>query len=99
MGSIEEKTDLESDEETPLSSSPARRKVHCLDFETAHRHSRPVFGKSQVFNLIWKSPLRSIYLVLIKAKINVLLPFGPLAIFLHYVTGKHVRITLFFSTS
>ena len=33
------------------------------------------------------------------AEINVVLPFGPLAIFLHYVTGKHVRITLFFSTS
>lgn len=39
-------------------------------------------------------PLRSIYIVLIKAKINMLLPFGPLAILLHYLTGKHGLVFL-----
>lgn len=37
--------------------------------------------------------LMNIYIVLIKAKINVLLPFGPFAIALHYLTGKHVSLT------
>ncbi|CAI9753685.1 unnamed protein product [Fraxinus pennsylvanica] len=35
------------------------------------------------------SLLRSIYVVLFKAKINVLLPFGPIAIMLHYLSKKH----------
>ncbi|EXC37566.1 Vacuolar cation/proton exchanger 2 [Morus notabilis] len=89
MAAIEEKTDLESDEEIPFSSSLGKRKVHSLDFEMAHMHPHPDASKSQILNLMWKSPLRSIYIVLIKAKINILLPFGPLAILLHYVTGKH----------
>lgn len=96
MGSIEENAGLESDEEIPFSSSPAKRKVHPLDFEIAHLHSRSDAAKSQIFSLMRKRPLRSIYIVLIKAKINVLLPFGPLAIFLHYVTGKH-GLVFFFS--
>nr|GMD35416.1 vacuolar cation/proton exchanger 5 isoform X3 [Ipomoea batatas] len=41
------------------------------------------------------SLLRSIYIVLIRAKINVLLPFGPLAILLHHVTGKHAWVFFF----
>lgn len=39
-----------------------------------------------------KRILMSIYTVLVKAKTNVLLPFGPVAIMLHYLTGKQVRI-------
>lgn len=33
---------------------------------------------------------RNINIVILKAKINILLPFGPLAIILHSVTGKQV---------
>ncbi|CAA6659274.1 unnamed protein product [Spirodela intermedia] len=33
--------------------------------------------------------LGSLYVVLFKAKINLLLPFGPMAILLHYLTRKH----------
>ncbi|PON71037.1 Calcium/proton exchanger CAX [Trema orientale] len=89
MVSREENTDLDSDEEIPFSSSPARRKVHSLDFEMGHMHSRSDVAKSRSFNFMRISVLRSIYIVLIKAKINLLLPFGPLAIVLHYITGKH----------
>eukprot|EP00268_Persea_americana_P046970 TRINITY_DN4859_c0_g1_i4.p1 TRINITY_DN4859_c0_g1~~TRINITY_DN4859_c0_g1_i4.p1 ORF type:complete len:422 (+),score=70.87 TRINITY_DN4859_c0_g1_i4:717-1982(+) len=39
--------------------------------------------------------LMNIYIVLIKAKINVLLPFGPFAIALHYLTGKHGWVFFF----
>ncbi|KAJ6836416.1 vacuolar cation/proton exchanger 3-like isoform X2 [Iris pallida] len=40
--------------------------------------------------------LRSISIVIMSAKINVLLPFGPLSIILHYLTRKH-GLVFFFS--
>ncbi|KAM6561925.1 hypothetical protein CsatB_021923 [Cannabis sativa] len=88
------KTDLDSDEELPFSSSsPTKRKIHSLDFEIPHNHMHSshldIATKSRTFNFMTISVLRSIYIVLIRAKINVLLPFGPLAILLHYTTGKH----------
>lgn len=97
MGSAENKADVESDEEEiPFtSSSPAGgRKVHSLDFEMAahmHMHSRVDVVNSWIYKLMRIRPLGSIYIVLIRAKINILLPFGPLAILLHYISGKHVR--------
>lgn len=93
MGSIEEKTDLESDEEIPFSTSPAGRKMNSLDFEMVHMHSRVNSVNSWIYKLMRIRPLGSIYIVLIREKINILLPFGPLAILLHYISGKHVRIT------
>lgn len=91
MGAIEEKIELESDEEIPFSSSQATNKLQSFQFETSHTVSHPNKSNSWVSKRIRNSPLRSIYIVLIKAKINILLPFGPLAILLHYLTGKHVR--------
>ncbi|XP_015894167.1 vacuolar cation/proton exchanger 2 [Ziziphus jujuba] len=125
MGSIEEKTDLESDEEIPFSTSPAGRKmnsldfeisktdlesdeeipfgtssagrkINSLDFEMAHMRSRVNSVNSFIYKLMRIRPLGSIYIILIRAKINILLPFGPLAILLHYVTGKH-GLVFFFS--
>ena len=95
MGPVEEKIDLESDEEVPLSSSQATSKMHTFDFEASHIGSRAKLSNSYFSKKICLRPLRSIYIVLIKAKINILLPFGPLAIMLHYLTGKHVRSTDF----
>nr|GMC73055.1 vacuolar cation/proton exchanger 3-like [Ipomoea batatas]GMC75905.1 vacuolar cation/proton exchanger 3-like [Ipomoea batatas] len=95
MGRTEEKIDLECDEEIPFSSSPARNKMETLHYETSHNHvGSPRSSSSLRFikRMHRISILRSIYIVIIKAKINVLLPFGPLAILLHYVTGKHVRV-------
>ncbi|KAK9281986.1 hypothetical protein L1049_004897 [Liquidambar formosana] len=93
MGPIEEKTDLESDEEIPFSSSPATRKVHAFDFEATH--IGPHVSSTWIYKQIRIRPLKSIYIVLIKAKINMLLPFGLLAILLHYLTGKHVWVFSF----
>ena len=95
MGGEEEKIGLESDEEIPFSSSQATSKVHGFDFEVPHIGSHAKVSNSWIFKQTRATPLRSIYIVLIKAKINVLLPFGPLAILLHYLTGKHVRNTKF----
>lgn len=94
MGSIEEKTNYLSDEEIPFRSSPVAKNVlHSFDFETAHVRSSPDASTWWNINNIRIRPLKSAYIVLVRAKINVLLPFGPLAILLHYLTGKHVRRT------
>ncbi|XP_019194228.1 PREDICTED: vacuolar cation/proton exchanger 2-like [Ipomoea nil] len=99
MGRTEEKIDLECDEEIPFSSSPARSKMETLHYETSHNHVGSPGSSSSSLRFIKKmhriSILRSIYIVIIKAKINVLLPFGPLAILLHYVTGKHAWVFFF----
>lgn len=84
-----EKTDLELPEDTIVGSPLATRKTHTFDhigsFATVAQYT-PGRTRNRI--------LMSIYIVLIKAKINVLLPFGPLAIMLHYLTGKHVSIYL-----
>ncbi|KAF7843164.1 vacuolar cation/proton exchanger 2-like [Senna tora] len=95
MGSAEDKIDLDSDEEIPFRSSPSARKVHNFDFEATHVLAPVNLASSSIFKRIKIRPIRSLYVVLIKAKINVLLPFGPLAILLHYVTGKHGWVFFF----
>jgi Ca2+:H+ antiporter len=96
MESIEEKIDLESDEEIPFSSSPVRMKSQAFQFEKLSHSpsSHTIPANSWLFRKTRASPLRSTYFVL-KAKINVLLPCGPLAILLHYVTGKQEWVFLF----
>lgn len=81
------------DEETPLSSSSSTTtasKPHTFHFDS----SLPL-PKSSSSSSSTRRISRSIYTVLIKAKINILLPFGPLAIFLHYFTAKHVWVFFF----
>ena len=90
MGSAEEERDHDFDEEIPLSSSPSAKKIRSFSFEAMHVLSPVNLANSSIFRQIRMRPITSIYLVLIKAKINMLLPFGPLAILLHYITGKHV---------
>lgn len=97
MGSIEENIDLESDEKIPFSSSQATDKLQNFHFETSRTVSENISSSWASYRLR-NSLIRSIYIVLIKAKINVLLPFGPLAILLHYLTGKHVRSKSFIIT-
>ncbi|XP_054784496.1 vacuolar cation/proton exchanger 3-like isoform X1 [Prosopis cineraria] len=88
MGSVE-KIDPDFDEEVPLSSSTNPVKVYAFQSETTRVLSSVKLATSSIFKPIEIRPIRSIYIVLIKAKINMLLPFGPLAILLHYLTGKH----------
>ncbi|TYK07175.1 vacuolar cation/proton exchanger 3-like [Cucumis melo var. makuwa] len=95
MGSTEEKTNYLSDEEIPLKSSPVAKNVlHSFDCETAAVRSSPDTRWWKTNNIRIR-PLRSAYIVLVRAKINVLLPFGPLAILLHYLTGKHGWVFFF----
>ncbi|XP_021747299.1 vacuolar cation/proton exchanger 3-like [Chenopodium quinoa] len=89
MESVDGKLDLEFGEDIPLSSSKSSKKgLHPLEFETSSTIPREV-PNSHLLKKLRVSPFRSIHTVVIKAKINVLLPFGPLAILLHYLTDKH----------
>lgn len=96
MGSVEMRSsqvvvDLDSDEETPFSSTHPTNKMQSTQFETTRISSSPthVSHPWALRRMRHIRVFRSIYIVLIKAKINMLLPFGPLAIVMHYVTGKH----------
>ncbi|KAG5538064.1 hypothetical protein RHGRI_025224 [Rhododendron griersonianum] len=95
MGALEETIDLESEEEIPLTSSQAMSKAHPFDFEAPHIGPHAKLSNSWFSKPMQIRAFRSIYIVLVKAKINVLLPFGPLAILLHYLTGKHGWVFFF----
>lgn len=74
---------------TPTASSPVPpRKMQSLDFE--HIGSLAAVAESLSPGSRWRRVLTSVHIVIFQAKINVLLPFGPLAVLLHYLTGKHV---------
>ncbi|KAJ0006930.1 hypothetical protein Pint_30459 [Pistacia integerrima] len=95
MGPIEEKVDLESDEEIPFSSTPVARKGHAFGCDATQMYPRGHFANSWILKQIRMGPLTSVYIFILKAKINVLLPFGPLAILLHYLTRKHGWVFFF----
>ncbi|KAF3772271.1 Vacuolar cation/proton exchanger 2 [Nymphaea thermarum] len=88
MSSVEEHPSCE--EGDPIVSPSRSRKPHSSsvpDFT--------LWTAKQIRYTIWTS----VYTVLIKAKINVLLPFGPLAILLHYLTGRHATCLLHWAYS
>ncbi|KAL6878447.1 hypothetical protein ACP4OV_012617 [Aristida adscensionis] len=71
----------------PPAPGPPARKVQSLDFE--HIGSLAVVAESLSRGSRWRRALTSVRIVIFQAKINVLLPFGPLAVMLHYLSGKH----------
>lgn len=105
MGSVSagDKMDADFDEETPFSStSPSSAsatssaKPHSFHFDSSLPKSSSSSPSSFFNHSRTRRISKSIYIVLIKAKINILLPFGPLAIFLHYFSGgKHVWVFFF----
>ncbi|CAI9757747.1 unnamed protein product [Fraxinus pennsylvanica] len=95
MESIEENVDLESEEEIPFNSTQPTNKSQSFNFEAIHVISPSKVSSLSGLRKMQISLLRSIYIVLIKAKINVLLPFGPIAIVLHYLSKKHGFVFFF----
>ncbi|XP_019436160.1 PREDICTED: vacuolar cation/proton exchanger 2-like isoform X2 [Lupinus angustifolius] len=71
-----------------VESAPFNNSSSAFDLESSH---------TSPLHLPKSFQIRTVYLVLIKPKINVLLPFGPLAILLHYLTPKHHGWVFFFS--
>lgn len=90
----EEKMDLISDDGNCFSSSQATSKTDAFELEASHVGSHPhqKLSYSWLFKQRHNIALRSFNIILIKAKINVLLPFGPIAILLHHLTGKHAWV-------
>lgn len=87
MEPLEDKRNLQSEAEILVNpSSTVTIKSHTV----RNSHFGSLVNVPQVAS---QRLLKNIYIVLIDAKINVLLPFGPLAVVLHYLTGKHVRHT------
>jgi hypothetical protein len=86
---------MEPDEEeveltTPTVTTP--RKMRSLDFQ--HIGSLAAVAESLSPGSRWRRALTSLRVVIFQAKINVLLPFGPLAVLLHHLTGNHVSFLL-----
>ncbi|XP_020518815.1 vacuolar cation/proton exchanger 2 isoform X3 [Amborella trichopoda] len=95
MGSIDDRQDCDSEEEILVISSPVIRKSH--GSEASSNGPFPIFSHTWISKRSRNRVFTSIYIVLIKAKINLLLPCGPLAILLHYLTGKHGWVFFFSS--
>ncbi|KAF3326510.1 vacuolar cation/proton exchanger 2-like protein [Carex littledalei] len=87
----EEKTGLQEEAITINGSPLSVHKMQTFEHIGSLAAVAQTYGPRSVKSRI----LMSIYVVLIKAKINVLLPFGPLAVILHYTTGKHGWVFFF----
>ncbi|VAH91267.1 unnamed protein product [Triticum turgidum subsp. durum] len=86
---------FEEDDDMAAGTPPPARKMQSLDFE--HIGSLAAVAESLSPRSKWRMALRSIRIVIFQAKINVLLPFGPLAITLHYLSGNHQGWVFLFS--
>ncbi|GJR05302.1 hypothetical protein Tco_0528286 [Tanacetum coccineum] len=87
-----ENINFESDEESPLTLSQSAVAPAKQSFQSETATNLP---KSKLFRKLHSTAFHSVYIVLFNAKINVLLPFGPLAVLLHYLTGWHGWVFFF----
>uniref|UniRef100_A0A0E0KEQ7 Vacuolar cation/proton exchanger n=1 Tax=Oryza punctata TaxID=4537 RepID=A0A0E0KEQ7_ORYPU len=78
---------------SPLTAAAA--KMQALDFE--HIGSLAAVAESLSPGSKWRRALTSVRVVILQAKINVLLPFGPLAVMLHYLSANHQGWVFLFS--
>ncbi|XP_075667167.1 vacuolar cation/proton exchanger 2-like isoform X6 [Castanea sativa] len=86
MISMEERIYLENE---GISASRCNRtEVHAFEFETFDLRPNENNASSSIFKRIWISLPRSIYVVLFKSRVNMLLPFGPIAILVHHLSEK-----------
>ncbi|XP_072952862.1 vacuolar cation/proton exchanger 3-like [Typha angustifolia] len=93
MGPRDEMDEFEIEMETLVSPSMST-KAH--NSEIPHCRPLPSAAQSWTFWIIVERFCRSIRIVIFTAKINILLPFGPAAIILHYLTRNH-GLVFFFS--
>lgn len=84
--------DLEIEMDTLVSSSQSAKKTPTV--EMPHNISLSNVAKSWTFSRILERLWKSIKVVIFTAKINMLLPFGPMSIMLHYLTKIHVSALL-----
>ncbi|XP_039145056.1 vacuolar cation/proton exchanger 3-like isoform X1 [Dioscorea cayenensis subsp. rotundata] len=95
MGPEDENSDdFEVEMATLVRSSPVLMKTHNMG--TCHIGSFVDFSQPLSVSRVVQRVFKSISVVIFQAKINLLLPFGPLAIILHYLTKKHLQGLVFF---
>ncbi|ONK65993.1 uncharacterized protein A4U43_C06F3080 [Asparagus officinalis] len=94
MGSAGEDNDLELEMQALANHLPATRKRYASDI--LHIGAYSDFPESFSLGRTVRRILTSISIVMLSTKINLLLPFGPLSIVLHYLTKKH-GLVFFFS--
>lgn len=93
MGPEDENSDdFEVEMATLVRSSPVLMKTHNMG--TCHIGSFVDFSQPLSVSRVVQRVFKSISVVIFQAKINLLLPFGPLAIILHYLTKKHVSLNV-----
>ncbi|XP_068658641.1 vacuolar cation/proton exchanger 3-like [Aristolochia californica] len=76
--------DEKVDHGTPNSSSPLAKKIHPSDLGPLSHVSDMMMPPKRTQNRL----IQNFQIVVLGAKINALLPFGPAAIILHYLTKK-----------
>lgn len=89
MGSMVEDDDPEIEMQGLANSLSAPSKTNASDL--LHTGAYSEFAKFLSLKRALKRSLKSINIVIMSAKVNLLLPFGPLSILLHYLTKQHVR--------
>ncbi|XP_023918175.2 vacuolar cation/proton exchanger 3 isoform X1 [Quercus suber] len=87
MISMEERIYLEH-EEISASQRDRTDEVHAFEFETFELRPNENNANSSIFKQIRISLPRNIYIVLFKSRVNMLLPFGPIAILVHHLSEK-----------
>lgn len=89
MGSLGDKTILEFEDESLVSPVSLNRKNFSIE---GSLHSSSLAGGSQKFcySIMKNRVFGSIKIVVFSAKINLLMPFGPLAILVSSLSGHHV---------
>ncbi|XP_038977569.1 vacuolar cation/proton exchanger 3-like [Phoenix dactylifera] len=89
-----EREDLEIEMETLVSSSQSAVKTPHVEIphNVSLSNGAMSWTLSRLFERLWKN----VKVVIFTAKINMLLPFGPMSIILHYLTKNH-GLVFFFS--
>ncbi|OVA19707.1 Sodium/calcium exchanger membrane region [Macleaya cordata] len=87
MGALDERSVLQFDDENLSSPMSVDRTTDSLDA----LHPKTVSGSSQVCSIkcMGSTVFSSLKIVVFSTKLNLLMPFGPLAILIHYLTGHH----------
>ncbi|XP_038987382.1 vacuolar cation/proton exchanger 3-like [Phoenix dactylifera] len=89
-----EREDLEIEMETLVSSSQSAVKTPHV--EIPHNVSLSNVAMSWTLSRLFERLWKNVKVVIFTAKINMLLPFGPMSIILHYLTKNH-GLVFFFS--
>ncbi|XP_026393022.1 vacuolar cation/proton exchanger 3-like isoform X2 [Papaver somniferum] len=85
MGALDERSVLQFDDENL--SSPSVRSIDRTTDSLDALH--PKASSQANFTCMGNPVFRSLKIVIFSNKLNILMPFGPLAILIHYLTGNH----------